>query len=73
MIPGKKGWDTGQRGFSTGGEGRVLEDSEVESIPSHAQSDRVIKSVFVNELEKHFYHWRLGLCIRLLVLLFPPF
>lgn len=29
MIPGKKGWDTGQIGFSTGGEGRVLEDSEV--------------------------------------------
>lgn len=73
MIPGKKGWDTGQIGFSTGGGERVLEDREVESIPGHAQSDRVIKSVSVNELEKRFHHWRLGLCIRLLVLLFPPF
>lgn len=59
--------------FSTRGRGRVLEDSGVESIPGHTQSDRVIKSVSVNELEKHFYHWHLGLCIRLLVLQFPLF
>lgn len=50
----------------------MLEDS-VESIPGHAQSDRVIKSVSVNELEKRFYHWHLGLGIRFLVLQFLPF
>lgn len=54
-------------GSGVGGWKRVkLKASEV------TLSDHVIKSVSVNELEKYFYHWSLGLRIRLLILHFLP-